>query len=842
MRPNQLWGCSSLGPHRAENTQRRSGRAVLRGFLLAFGIFLGGAGFLHASIDSVMTFPAGNDSEVQINDHGVFGSTPSFHFDLATGNLYVASITCSAGCGGGANVNVSPHSVLFSTGGTAISGNSNFQFDDVTSSVTITGNLGAQGTSFTLGGLYSQFSADGDKVAIDIANSQASTITFYQRYSAFGFEHDQAIAKISAVRSGVNGGTSNPYGTLEFWTTQGQNTALRKAFTLSTGAGSTILSSVVPTIFTVGNAVEDVLNPTYYKTQLLFPGYSATGFLEYQTVGDLFYTSSTWNFNKGVVVSTMVVNSSITISGAMISGGSAGASGKVWTSNGDGAAPTWQTASGGSISISTLTAGATNFLQNTNSLQSGSTFFVSSGSISGKLNVGDRVQIGTAPIGDNLTYLSVASTNTSTYGKFISAAGTVQFANFNGAAYMQAAPGFNAQMYAGTGPGVLSVGSSLTTLNTAFQNSSYFYATTAGVPGYAMNSAGTNYGMIQNDAADVWSLGTGTSLTALGSPILQWTKSGNITAYSLSASTSVLNIKGAAAQSGNYLNLRNSADTILTHFDSNGDLTFDHTNGHIFWASNALSIYHDGGNGSVQNTIGGFNFNNTAATGAMSFGTNNVTRMYIKSTGEVGIGTTTPGGQLEVDGTSNTAVVQIIRGAASQTADLWELKLSSGVTVASFTANGSLVTSSITATTAFIFSDGTRQTTAASASVTATSSITFSGLDVFNNYTNFITTVGISGIIVSTGPKASVNSCGPGTTMRGGFTGGAISVAVAVVTSCVIDFPSPTIWPIAPSCFPNDRGSTSVTLSASATTTQLTINASASMGGATIDYWCHVVP
>lgn len=49
-----------------------------------------------------------------------------------------------------------------------------------------------------------------------------------------------------------------------------------------------------------------------------------------------------------------------------------------------------------------------------------------------------------------------------------------------------------------------------------------------GLNNLLFNSAGTNYGTIQNDAADKWSLGTTTTAGTLGTPILTWTKDGKV--------------------------------------------------------------------------------------------------------------------------------------------------------------------------------------------------------------------------------------------------------------------------------------------------------------------------
>lgn len=52
--------------------------------------------------------------------------------------------------------------------------------------------------------------------------------------------------------------------------------------------------------------------------------------------------------------------------------------------------------------------------------------------------------------------------------------------------------------------------------------------TNIGLPCYVLNSAGSNNGLIQNDAANLWSLAYGTSALVLGTPALQWDNLGNL--------------------------------------------------------------------------------------------------------------------------------------------------------------------------------------------------------------------------------------------------------------------------------------------------------------------------
>lgn len=47
--------------------------------------------------------------------------------------------------------------------------------------------------------------------------------------------------------------------------------------------------------------------------------------------------------------------------------------------------------------------------------------------------------------------------------------------------------------------------------------------------GLALNSTGSNYGFIQNDSPNTWSLATGTALNSLGRDVLSWNATGNIT-------------------------------------------------------------------------------------------------------------------------------------------------------------------------------------------------------------------------------------------------------------------------------------------------------------------------
>lgn len=87
-----------------------------------------------------------------------------------------------------------------------------------------------------------------------------------------------------------------------------------------------------------------------------------------------------------------------------------------------------------------------------------------------------------------------------------------------------------------------------------------------------------------------------------------------------------------------------------------------------------------------------------------------------------------PGGAtIQTGGSSNKGL--IIQGAASQSANIQQWQDFSGIVLSSVAANGNITASTITAITAFVFSDGSSQTTA------ATSGGGSSDGNNFNNYT-----------------------------------------------------------------------------------------------------------
>lgn len=148
-----------------------------------------------------------------------------------------------------------------------------------------------------------------------------------------------------------------------------------------------------------------------------------------------------------------------------------------------------------------------------------------------------------------------------------------------------------------------------------------------GVTNISFNSAGTNYGLIQNDAADVWSIATGVSNSSLGTPCITWLKSTlvGINQVTPTAQLHIVNsvasnvatiVKGSASQSADLQQWQDSSGTVLTKVDKSGVITsttIDNQNA-IIGNANANS------NGNKYFGVYGFSAGNVSSLKAALYG------------------------------------------------------------------------------------------------------------------------------------------------------------------------------------------------------------------------------
>ena len=164
-------------------------------------------------------------------------------------------------------------------------------------------------------------------------------------------------------------------------------------------------------------------------------------------------------------------------------------------------------------------------------------------------------------------------------------------------------------------------------------------------------------------------------------------------------------VKGAASQTATLFEAQNSAGTAVVYFTNAGAASFSSnitTTGSLsFGPTGILSLTSNGNyNGVALGRSSSTGESGLVLGSYLSAGSNEMRMgwggggtgrvIYGLSTGEVGIGVSSPGAQLHAQSKSASMKGMIVQGAASQSANLIEVQNSSGTVLSSFNSSGQI--------------------------------------------------------------------------------------------------------------------------------------------------------
>lgn len=184
---------------------------------------------------------------------------------------------------------------------------------------------------------------------------------------------------------------------------------------------------------------------------------------------------------------------------------------------------------------------------------------------------------------------------------------------------------------------------------------------------------------------------SGSDTTTLTIPTNYVSLNGGSTITASTASTKGLIIKGAASQTANLTEWQNSAGTVLTSISSGGNLVVGATGTLISYAS-GRGIFALGDPASVGLTVKAAASQTANLQQWQDSGGNVLTRVQADGTiswGTGGSALQNSSGRLIVNPSSASAIAVIVKGAASQTANLQEWQNSAGTLLASISSAGS---------------------------------------------------------------------------------------------------------------------------------------------------------